>query len=361
MPDRSFWAGRRVLLTGHTGFKGSWLLLWLQQLGAQVWTYALEPEPEPNLYRQLAQACPPGDGWQNQIGDLADREALVALVQKAQPQVVLHLAAQPLVRRSYEDPLGTWATNVMGSFHLLEALKPLQHLCAVVMVTTDKVYANREWAYGYREPDRLGGHDPYSASKAGAEIAIASWRSSFCGQRSHQTPHLRIATARAGNVIGGGDWAADRIVPDAMRSLAKGEPIRVRNPSATRPWQHVMEPLSGYLRLAEFLALDRQPSCEAFNFGPSLASNRSVGDLVATILEHWPGQWLDHSDPSAPHEANMLHLQIDKAHHRLGWQPRWDFATTLARTVGWYRSVHEGAIPVDCCLADLNAYTSPLN
>jgi len=361
MLDSAFWSGRRVLLTGHTGFKGSWLLLWLQQLGAQVWTYALEPEPEPNLFRQLAAARPAGEVWQHQTGDLADREALVALVQTAQPQVVLHLAAQPLVRRSYEDPLGTWATNVMGSLHLLEALKPLPHPCGVVMVTTDKVYENREWAYGYRELDPLGGHDPYSASKAGAEIAISSWRSSFCGQGSHQTPHLRIATARAGNVIGGGDWALDRIMPDAMRSLAKGEPIPVRNPRSTRPWQHVIEPLAGYLRLAAALVRDPQPPCEAFNFGPSLASNRPVGELVATILEHWPGQWLDQSNPSDPHEANLLHLQIDKAHHRLGWQPRWDYATTLARTVGWYRAVHEGASPLDCCLADLNAYTSPLS
>ena len=344
MLDSAFWSGRRVLLTGHTGFKGSWLLLWLQQLGAQVWTYALEPEPEPepNLFRQLAQASPPGETWHHQIGDLADRAALVELVERVKPQVVLHLAAQPLVRRSYEDPLGTWATNVMGSLHLLEALKLLNQHCAVVMVTTDKVYENQEWPYGYRESDRLGGHDPYSASKAGAEIAIASWRSSFCGQGSHQTPHLRIATARAGNVIGGGDWAADRIVPDVMRSLAKGEQILVRNPLATRPWQHVIEPLAGYLRLAEALAVDPQPPCEAFNFGPSLASNRSVGELVATLLEYWPGQWLDHSDPQAPHEANLLHLQIDKAHHRLGWKPRWDYATTLARTVGWYRAVHEG-------------------
>ena len=361
MLNSTFWTGRRVLLTGHTGFKGSWLLLWLQQLGAQVWTYALEPESEPNLFRQLAQACPPGEVWLHQIGDLANRAALAELVQRAQPQVVLHLAAQPLVRRSYKDPLGTWATNVMGSLHLLEALKPLQHPCAVVMVTTDKVYENREWAYGYRESDRLGGHDPYSASKAGAEIAIASWRSSFCGERSHQTPYLRIATARAGNVIGGGDWAADRIVPDAMRYLGRDEPIPVRNPRATRPWQHVIEPLAGYLRLSESLAMDPQPPCEAFNFGPNLASNRSVGNLVATILEHWPGQWLDQSDPSAPHEANLLHLQIDKTHHRLGWQPRWDYATTLARTVGWYRAVHEGARPLDCCLADLNAYTSSLS
>jgi CDP-glucose 4,6-dehydratase len=277
-------------------------------------------------------------------------------VAEAQPEVVLHLAAQPLVRRSYEDPLGTWATNVMGSLQLLEALRPLTHPCAVVMVTTDKVYENREWLHGYRETDPLGGHDPYSASKAGAEIAVASWRASFCGSAPHQTPHLAIATARAGNVIGGGDWAADRIVPDAIRALSAGEPIAVRNPAATRPWQHVLEPLAGYLRLAEGLGRDPHPPCEAFNFGPSLESNRPVRDLVETILQHWPGRWDDQSDPASPHEASLLHLQIDKAHHRLDWSPRWSYATTIARTVGWYRRVYEGSSALGCSLADLEAY-----
>jgi CDP-glucose 4,6-dehydratase len=358
--DSLFWHGRRVLLTGHTGFKGSWLLLWLQELGAQVWGYAHDPEPEPNLFRQLTLDRPAGSNWHHRAADLADLNSLKDWVQQAQPEVVLHLAAQPLVRRSYADPLGTWATNVQGSLNLLEALKPLHHPCAVVMVTTDKVYQNREWAYGYREPDRLGGHDPYSASKAAAEIAIASWRDSFCGTAPHQTPHLRIATARAGNVIGGGDWAADRIVPDAMRALAAGEPIAVRNPAATRPWQHVLEPLGGYMRLSEALASDPNPPCEPFNFGPQLESNRSVRELVATMLSHWPGEWLDQGDPNAPHEAGLLHLQIDKAHHRLGWQPRWDYTTTMTRTVGWYRAVHEGARPLECCLADLACYQEEL-
>jgi CDP-glucose 4,6-dehydratase len=353
-----FWKGRRVLLTGHTGFKGSWLLLWLQHLGAQVWGYALEPEPEPNLFRHLSATQPPGEQWHHCTGDLADAESLRGWVQQAQPDVVFHLAAQPLVRRSYQDPIGTWQVNVMGSLQLLEALKSLEQRCSVVMVTTDKVYANREWNYGYREPDQLGGHDPYSASKAAAEIAIASWRSSFCGTASHQTPNLRIATARAGNVIGGGDWASDRIVPDVMQSLAAGQPIGVRNPSATRPWQHVLEPLGGYLRLAEALATNTFPPCEAFNFGPQLESNRSVRDLVETILSHWPGEWINRSDPHAPHEAELLHLQIDKAHHRLDWQPRWDYATTIKRTVDWYRAVHNGAVPLACCLADIKAYQS---
>jgi CDP-glucose 4,6-dehydratase len=356
MPDSYFWAGRRVLLTGHTGFKGSWLLLWLHQLGSQVWGYALKPESRPSLFCSLAQELSPGFGFTHQLGDLSDQSALAELVQRCQPEVVLHLAAQPLVRRSYQDPLGTWLTNVNGSMHVLEALKPLKHPCAVVMVTTDKVYENREWSYGYREIDRLGGHDPYSASKAAAEIAIASWRSSFCGPGAHQTPHLRIATARAGNVIGGGDWAVDRIVPDAIRSLSAGEPIPVRNPLATRPWQHVLEPLGGYLRLAEALAGDLKPPCEAFNFGPTLASNRTVQELVESMLSHWNGSWLDQRDPHAPHEAHLLHLQIDKAHQRLAWTPRWDYATTVQRTVDWYHQYHQGRSALACCLADLESY-----
>ena len=356
MLDRTFWAGRRVLLTGHTGFKGSWLLLWLQQLGAQVWGYALEPETSPNLFSDLIEEPLIDSGFTHQIGDLADAGALAELVQRCQPEVVMHLAAQPLVRLSYQNPLATWSTNLIGSLHLLEALKPLKHTCAVVMVTTDKVYENREWTYGYRESDRLGGHDPYSASKAAAEIAISSWRSSFCGSGAHQTPHLRIATARAGNVIGGGDWATDRIVPDSIRSLASAEPILVRNPSATRPWQHVLEPLGGYMLLAQALASDLSPPCEPFNFGPALASNRSVQELVETILKHWHGQWVDQCDPNEPHEAHLLHLQIDKANHRLDWSPCWDFATTVRRTVVWYENHHRGTSALACCLSDLQAY-----
>ncbi len=356
MLDPAFWSGRRVLLTGHTGFKGSWLLLWLKQLGAQLWGYSLVPECSPNLFRELEQGLVQGSGFTHLIGDLANAAALSELVQRCQPEVVLHLAAQSLVRRSYHEPVGTWATNVIGSLHLLEALKPLQHPCALVMVTTDKVYHNRDWAYGYREPDRLGGHDPYSASKAAAEIAIASWRSSYCGPGAHQTPHLRIATARAGNVIGGGDWAQDRIVPDAIRALAAGQPIPVRNPLATRPWQHVLEPLGGYLRLAQALACDQVPPCEAFNFGPTLASNRPVHELVESMLSHWKGSWLDQRDTNALHEAHLLHLQIDKAHHRLEWQPRWDYATTVKRTVDWYHQHHQGRSAMACCLADLQAY-----
>lgn len=353
--DPLFWRGRRVLLTGHTGFKGTWLLFWLRQLGAEVWGYALDPPADANLFIDLGRDSF-GTDFHDRRSDLSDLESLKDWVQQAQPEVALHLAAQPLVRRSYEDPLGTWATNVQGSLNLLEALKPLQHNCAVVMITTDKVYENREWCYGYRELDPLGGHDPYSASKAAAEISVNSWRSSFCGLASHQTPFLRIATARAGNVIGGGDWAADRIVPDAMRALAAGNPVRVRNPTATRPWQHVLEPLSGYLRLAEALFKETKPPCEAFNFGPSLDSNRPVSDLITSIFKYWQGKWIDQSDPNAPHEAGLLHLQIDKASHRLGWSPLWDYSTTIERTVNWYKSVYEGASARECCNADLLFY-----
>ena len=356
MTNSSFWSSKRVLLTGHTGFKGSWLLLWLQQLGAQVFTFSLPPEGQQNLFDHLLSVTPPGSNWYHQIGDLTDRDSIKSAVSSAQPDVVIHLAAQPLVRRSYEDPLGTWSTNVLGSLYLLEALKSLNHPCAVVMVTTDKVYENREWSHGYRETDSLGGHDPYSASKAGAEIAISSWRSSFCGHGTYQTPYLRIATARAGNVIGGGDYAPNRIVPDCMRSLGCGDPIIIRNPKATRPWQHVLEPLSGYLRLAEVLFNDHDFVGSPFNFGPSIASNRSVSELVSTILDFWPGSFYVDTDPAAPHEANFLHLQIDKSYHLLNWQPVWDYSTTVRRTVDWYRSVNEGACPVQSCFIDLNAY-----
>jgi len=347
-----------VLLTGHTGFKGSWLLLWLRELGAQITGYSLAAEAGPCLFGQLATQL--AGQFEHIEADLADLSTLKAAVDACQPDVVLHLAAQPLVRTSYADPIGTWTTNVLGSLQVLEALKNLEHTCAVVMVTTDKVYVNREWAFGYRESDRLGGHDPYSASKAATELAIASWRASFCGAGAHQTPHLRIATARAGNVIGGGDWANSRIVPDAMRALAAGEPITVRNPGATRPWQHVLEPLGGYLLLAQKLLSHIEPPCEAFNFGPSLSSNRTVAELVATMLEHWPGRWVDAHDPNAPHEAGLLHLQIDKVRHQLGWWPRWDYPTTVARTVGWYREVHAGADPYSRSLADLQAYQAAL-
>ena len=357
-----FWAGRRVLITGHTGFKGSWLTLWLQNLGADIWGYSLPPQTSPSLFQALelnlstSAQC---DGkFSHYYGDINNAKDIYEFVQVAQPEIVIHLAAQPLVHRSYVDPLGTWLTNVQGSLNLLEALKTLNHQCAVVMVTTDKVYINREWDYGYREEDRLGGHDPYSASKAAAEIAISSWRASFCGQEEHQSPFLSIATARAGNVIGGGDWSDDRIVPDAIKSLRKSKTIGVRFPQSTRPWQHVLEPLGGYLLLAQKLFSEGARFSEAFNFGPSLEANRSVQELVQEILLSWHGQWEDLSGMSSFHEAGRLHLQIDKAYHKLDWNPRWNFATTVKRTVNWYYDYHNGKTAVECCQEDLKAYAS---
>lgn len=362
-----FWQRRRVLLTGHTGFKGSWLTLWLLTQGAEVWGYALPPDLDTSLFTDLElEVIPQQSGrgkLHHHLGNLSDATALRDYIEAAQPEVVLHLAAQPLVRQSYADPLGTWHTNVLGSLQLLEALKSLQHPCAVVMVTTDKVYENQEWVYGYRESDRLGGRDPYSASKAAMELAVASWRSSFYGSGSNQTPYLAIATARAGNVIGGGDWATDRLVPDAIRALSLGQAIPVRNPQATRPWQHVLEPLGGYLLLAQRLYEQQllavgKPNCyaQAFNFGPALESNRSVQQLIEEILVHWPGVWIDRPEVTAPHEAELLHLVSEQAQRLLGWRSRWDFKTTVQRTVSWYRQVARGRSSLDCCLEDLAAY-----
>lgn len=353
-PDQLFWQGKKVLLTGHSGFKGSWLSMWLLELGADVTGLSLRPESEPNLFEQLSLE----KKLTNHYGDIRDFSLVRQLVVNTQPDVVFHLAAQPLVRLSYQVPTETWATNVMGSINILEALRLLDKPCSAVMITTDKVYRNNEWVYGYRENDPLGGYDPYSSSKAATEIAINSWRSSFCGSLPHQNPHLRIASARAGNVIGGGDWAMDRIVPDVMRALSKNQPIEVRNPFATRPWQHVLEPLSGYLRLAE--SLSHFPElAQAFNFGPHLEANRPVKQLVEQALLHWPGIWKNQSDLSQPHEANLLNLVIDKAHHKLSWSPRWNFATTVERTTNWYRRVHEEPTSaLECCQDDLKAYLS---
>lgn len=359
MSNSSFWQGRRVLLTGHTGFKGSWLLLWLVELGAEVWGYALEPESDPNLFTQIYHTPRAHWDWHHTIGDICDKDKLYSIVQRCQPQVVLHLAAQPLVRKSYQDPLGTWKTNVIGSLTVLETLRDLNHECSIVMVTSDKVYENQEWHYGYREIDRLGGHDPYSSSKASVELAVASWRASFCDSTSGRPSKLRIATARAGNVIGGGDWAEHRIVPDVMRALGKDQIIQLRNPKATRPWQHVLEPLSGYMCLAEQLSESDQPRCEAFNFGPLPNSNRNVEELVELIFSHWKGEWQLIGEQRAPHESQLLHLEISKARHTLNWSPRWSIEKTIGKTVQWYKKVRfSESTPLECCLDDICSYNA---
>ena len=326
----NFWQSKKVLITGHTGFKGAWLCQWLLHLGAEVRGISLNPNTNPSMFEQLNLA----DYVDHQIADIRDRQLMPQLISAWQPEILFHMAAQPLVRRSYTAPLETWETNVMGTINILEALKSLDSFCIAIFITTDKCYENREWLYGYREHDPLGGYDPYSSSKAAAELAIASWRNSF-----FLNSPIKIASVRAGNVIGGGDWAEDRIVPDAMRSLSVGKAIPVRNPRATRPWQHVLEPLAGYMLLAEqiYKSQGSDQLCGAFNFGPSLDSNRPVKDLIETILQHWSGSWCDRSNPDAVHEANLLNLATDKAFHLLGWQPRWQFERTIKETVDWYQ------------------------
>lgn len=326
--------GRPVLVTGHTGFKGSWLCEWLLALGAKVTGFGLQPETSPSLFAQLALP-----EWLNhRVRDIRDPAQVKEVVEQTQPDFVFHLAAQALVRRSYCEPVLTYQTNLGGTLNLLEALRSLRKSCAAVIVTTDKVYENLERPLGYGEDDPLGGFDPYSSSKAAAEIAIASWRRSFFSNH-----RVRIASARAGNVLGGGDWAEDRIVPDCVRALRQGQTVPVRNKTATRPWQHVLETLSGYLWLAAVLdnpGLTKFPAAlftSAFNFGPR-DTNRTVAELVQEVLKHWPGDWEDRSDPNAVHESNWLQLRTDKAEALLGWKPAWGFGETIRQAIGWYRA-----------------------
>lgn len=341
-PFGGAYRGRRVLVTGHTGFKGAWLCEWLHSLGAQVTGYSLPAPTHPALSTQL--------GLSGQIesieGDIRDGARLADVISSVEPEYVFHLAAQAIVRESYVRPVETFAVNILGTANLLEGLRPLRRPCAAVVVTSDKCYENRQWVYGYREEDPMGGHDPYSASKGATELIVASMRRSFF------TGHpVQVATARAGNVIGGGDWAGDRIVPDCMRALQAGESIRVRNRRATRPWQHVLEPLSGYLWLGACLrepARARAPIevlASGWNFGPGRDGNRTVGDLVTEVVRHWPGRWEEASEAGAPHEARWLQLCVDKAEALLGWRPTWVFADGVRETVAWYRRARELKAP----------------
>lgn len=347
--DAAFWRGRRVLVTGHTGFKGSWLSLWLQAMGAEVHGLALDPPTEPALYDIAGVAA----GMAGDIRcDIRDEAGLRAAVANCRPEIVLHLAAQPLVRLSYAEPVATFATNVMGTVHLLEAVRQAGGVRAVVNVTTDKCYENREWVWGYRETEAMGGHDPYSASKGCAELVTSAWRRSFLA-----SGETALASARAGNVIGGGDWALDRLVPDILRALAKGEPVAIRNPHSTRPWQHVLEPLSGYLVLAQRLHADGGAVAEGWNFGPAEADARPVGWIVERLVAQWGGDasWrLDGGEH--PHEAHYLKLDTSKAASRLGWQPRWNLAQALEQTVAWQRAWLSGADMRQASLDQIAAY-----
>ena len=322
--------GRRVLVTGHTGFKGGWLVAWLNRLGAHVSGFALPAEPGPSLFASIDVA-----GWCEHVeGDIRDLAAFRAVYDRVRPEVVFHLAAQPLVRLSYSEPLATLATNVMGTAHVLDAVRSSGRSCVVVVVTSDKCYDNREWPHGYRETDPMGGHDVYSMSKGACELVVDSYRRSFFAG-----PEVAVASARAGNVIGGGDWARDRLVPDAVRALRQKAAVPVRNPRAVRPWQHVLEPLSGYLALGARLAAGDTAARSAWNFGPRVEETVAVGPMMDVFTRLWGdgARWVDASEANAVHEAGLLRLAIDKAVTQLGWLPRLDLAGALGATVAWYK------------------------
>ncbi|GAA0772602.1 CDP-glucose 4,6-dehydratase [Castellaniella ginsengisoli] len=348
-PDPAFWRGRRVVLTGHTGFKGSWLALWLHRLGAQVTGMALPPSGEPNLYT-LARV---GEMCDSHFVDIRDAQAVADRMRRAEPEIVFHLAAQALVRAGYADPLSTYSTNVMGTAHVLDALRGLGSVRAAVMVTTDKVYRNLERAYPYREDDALGGHDPYSASKAASELVIASYRDAFLAEQG-----VAVATARAGNVIGGGDWAADRLIPDAVRAWQAAQALPIRRPQAIRPWQHVLEPISAYLRLAECLCATPAVA-GAYNFGPHTHEAATVRQVVEWARQAYGSgdiQWGDGTE--GPHEAAWLALEIAQARTVLGVQPRWGLQDAIMRTMAWYRQQQDGTDARALCEADIVAFES---
>jgi CDP-glucose 4,6-dehydratase len=335
-----FWRGRRVFVTGHTGFKGSWLCLWLQELGAEITGYSLEPPTNPSLFEQAKVFA----GMTSIKGDIRDLEHFVQSMQDAAPEIVFHMAAQPLVRYSYDNPIETYSTNVMGTVHMLEAVRRTPSVKAVVNITTDKCYENREWVWGYRETDPLGGYDPYSSSKGCAELVSAAYRSSFFNPNDYSVHGVAVATVRAGNVVGGGDWAKDRLIPDIIEAFENDAPVNIRNPNAIRPWQHVLEPLRGYMMLAEKL-IDRGPEfAESWNFGPRDEDVKTVGWIVKKIAEFWGNGAVWRIDSgNHPHEAAFLKLDISKVGSRLGWQPKLHLDGALKMIVDWAKQRKAGA------------------
>ncbi len=347
-PDCEFWAGRRVLLTGHTGFKGAWLLLWLSRLGSTVKALGLPPHTEPNLFTLAGL----GGRCESLMCDIRDADRVATEVRAFKPEIVLHLAAQALVRPGYRDPLGTFGTNVLGTANVLDAVRGLDSVRVLVAITTDKVYRNIEHQFPFRETDALGGHDPYSASKAASEIVIGCYRDSYLAGQG-----VGLASARAGNVIGGGDWSEDRLIPDAVRAWSRGEKLHVRRPGAVRPWQHVLEPLAGYLRLARVL-WSRPELADAYNLGPltdEAATVREVIELGARAFGC--GQVVWHAEETGPHEAGLLRLDVARARHVLGVEPRWPLQIAVARTMAWYRSVLDGGDALAMCEADFTAFS----
>jgi CDP-glucose 4,6-dehydratase len=352
--NTAFWKDKRVLLTGHTGFKGSWLSLWLQSMGAQVVGYALAPPTNPSLF-DVAEV---GKGMTSIISDIRDLTHLKQVFAEHQPEIVIHMAAQPLVRYSYIEPVETYSTNVMGTVNLLEAVRSTASVKAVVNVTTDKCYENREWVWGYRENEAMGGYDPYSSSKGCAELVTAAYRNSYFHPDKYQTHGVAIASGRAGNVIGGGDWADDRLIPDIMHAISAGKPVHIRNPHATRPWQHVLEPLSGYLVLAQKLYEEGANFAEGWNFGPNDEDAKPVQWIVEKLTQSWGegASWiLDGGDH--PHEAHYLKLDCSKAKARLDWHPRWRLEEALVAIIDWQKKYHRGADMKAVTLEQIEIYS----
>lgn len=349
----NFYKGKRVLVTGHTGFKGSWLSIWLHELGAEVIGVGLDPFTERDNY---VLSCIGQKIKADIRADIRDGERMKAIFKEYQPDIVFHLAAQPLVRLSYDIPVETYQTNVMGTINILEAIRVTDSVKVGVMITTDKCYENKEQIWGYRENEPMGGYDPYSSSKGAAEIAIASWRRSFFNPEQYAQHGKSIASVRAGNVIGGGDWALDRIIPDCIKALEVGNPIEIRSPKAIRPWQHVLEPLSGYMLLAEKMWDEPTKYCEGWNFGPRAESISTVWDVASKVIENYgSGELRDLSDPKALHEAKLLMLDISKAKFMLGWEPRLNIDETVALTVDWYKRYQQKTV-VEVCVKQIKRY-----
>lgn len=348
-----FWRGKRVFLTGHTGFKGSWMSLWLQSMGAQLTGYALKPPTEPSLF-EVARVA---EGMESIQADVRDLDALSKSMQAAKPEIVIHMAAQPLVRYSYDHPVETYSTNVMGLVNLFESVRKTGGIKAVINVTSDKCYENKEWVWGYRENEPMGGYDPYSNSKGCAELVTSAYRSSYFNPLNFSEHGIAVASVRAGNVIGGGDWALDRLVPDIVRALQSAKPVQIRSPHAIRPWQHVLEPLSGYLLLAEKLYVEGSAYAEGWNFGPADTDARPVSWIVQEMCAEWgEGASWELDERSAPHEAYYLKLDCSKAKARLGWSPVWDMETAIAKIVYWYKAASRGEDMRTHVLSQINEY-----
>ena len=358
--DSTFWKDKKVFVTGHTGFKGSWLTFWLERLNAKVYGYSLESEQNPSLFNLISKSILKEESscfHKKSFYNIENFNDFKEQIINFSPDVIFHLAAQPLVRESYKDPLKTWKTNLLGTLNLLESVRSLRKKCIVILVTTDKVYKNIINNNIHNENSPLGGHDPYSSSKAACEIAIESYRLSFIGNENNlQNNLLKIASARSGNVIGGGDWSKDRLIPDIVRAVQRSQKVIIRNPKSVRPWQHVLEPLNGYLQLAEHLYKNDNLKCEALNFGPNIKDKKSVIEITKQFSKIWSCEWELKQDLNPLYETSILQLDSKKASNLLGWNPVWNSDKAIERTVNWYKNFYAGKEIIECCLDDLNEF-----